>query len=144
MSDNNNTPLSFGLHPKCSTPELWRIKSKWLRSCLYIYCTISRYSNYCDRPSCGSDSSSIVWVVNYWYTQVGIGKQSWKKWIIVSLISHRTRRSHDSAQVRETRKRMRLQITVSASQPPKAMLTTHTIWCHYATANRPTPSQSNQ
>ncbi len=71
------------------------------------------------------NSSSTVWMVNHWYTQVGKGEQSCKKSIIGSLISLHQKELWFTPGQRD-QERMCLQITASASQPPKATLTTHT------------------
>lgn len=98
--------------------------------------------------SCWSNSSSTVWMVNHWYTQVGKGEQSCKKSIIVSLISPHQKEAWFTPGQRD-QERMCLQITASAGQPPKARSQhthtyIHTNWCDYATANSPRPTHNNQ
>lgn len=85
------------------------------------------------RDSCCWCSSGTVWIVNHWYTQVGIGEQSCKKLIIVSLISPHQKEPWFTPGQRD-QERMCLQITASAAQPAKAMLTTHShhlLWLRH-------------
>lgn len=113
---------AFGAHVDCAFYFMWEISKRGQMKSLRFG---KHWVALNVRDSCCSCSSSTMWIVNYWYTQVGIGEQSCKKSIIVSLISPHQKEPWFTPGQRD-QERTCLQITASAAQPPKAMLTTHT------------------